>query len=67
MGAGNIRGQDNIAQLKDFPDNTLPANPTLFQLALQLRFPTENSDSIMTWGISDVEKSTHLGLQHLER
>lgn len=56
-GRGDIRGRDNIAQLKDFPDNTLPANPTLFQRALQLKFPTENNDSIMTWGISDVEKN----------
>lgn len=55
VGAGDT-GSDNIAQLKGFPDNTLPANPTLIQLALQLRFPTENNDSIMTWGIFYIEK-----------
>lgn len=56
MGVEGCRGSDNIAQLKDFPDNTLPANPTLIQLALQLRFPTENNDSIMTWGIFYTEE-----------
>jgi len=56
MEAGGHRGSNNIAQLKDFPDNTLPANPALLQLALQLRFPTENNDSIMTWGIFHIEK-----------
>lgn len=63
MGAEGRRGSDNIAQLKDFPDNTLPANPTLIQLALQLRFPTENNDSIMTWGIFYIKNLFASGIE----
>lgn len=62
MGAGGHRGSDNIAQLKDFPDNTQPANPTLIKLALQLRSPTENNDSFMTWGIFYIENPNTSGI-----